>query len=312
MGLATGIAATSLSSRRRRRIGRHVQGWLFAAPWILGFVIFVAGPMLASAVMVFTDWDLLSPARFAGLNNIRRLFVHDPLVGHSLKITTMYAIVSVPMDIAAGLTLAMLLNANIRGLRFYRTLYYLPVVLSGVASALLWRWLFSPEFGPLNYILSLFGIAGPAWLLDPEWAMPALVMMTLWSVGGGMVIYLAALQGVPTELYEASIVDGAGWWPRLRFITLPMITPVIFFQLVMGIIRSLQVFTPAFIMTQGGPLNATLFYELYLYRIAFEQFRMGFASAMAWLLFLYILVLTLLVFRSARSWVYYEGEQRGG
>jgi multiple sugar transport system permease protein len=291
---------------------RNLEGWLFASPWIVGFVLWTLGPMLASLVVAFTEWDLITPPRWVGTTNLTAMAA-DPLVAQALKVTTLYAITSVPLHIIFGLTLALLLNTRIRGLRYYRTAFYLPSVLSGVAVALLWRWLFSKEFGLINTLLYQFlGITGPSWLGDERWALPSLVGMSLWGVGSGAIIYLAGLQGIPTDLYEAGEVDGATGWNRLWNITLPMMTPVLFFELLTGVIGALQVFTQALIMTNGGPNNATLFYLLYLYQNAFQYFRMGYGSALAWVLFLYILVLTLLTYRSSMVWVYYEGEERNG
>ena len=267
--------------------------------------------MVASLVIAFTQWDLITAPKYIGLDNFRVL-TKDDLTWQSLKVTAIYAVTSVPLHIAFGMLLALLLNTNIRGQRFYRTAFYLPSVLSGVAVALLWRWLFSTEFGLFNVLLSYVGIAGPSWLGDPKWALPSLVLMSLWGVGAGTIIYLAGLQGIPTDLYEAAEVDGANGWRRFWNITVPMMTPVLFFQLVTGIIFALQVFTQAFIMTSGGPNNATLFYLLYLYRNAFQYFRMGYASALAWVLFIFILILTLILYRSSGYWVYYEGEEKKG
>lgn len=292
-------------------VQRHLEGWLFASPWIIGFLLWTLGPMLASLGLSFTEWDLLSPPQWVGLRNFEELFA-DALVWKSLTVTTIYAIVSVPLHLIFGLGLAMLLNRPIRGVRIYRTLLYLPAVLSGVAVALLWRWLLSADFGMVNLLLSYIGIRGPSWLGDERWALMSLMLMSLWGVGAGTIIYLAGLQGIPSDLYEAAEVDGAQGWARFRHITLPMMTPVLFFQLVVGIIAALQTFTQAFIITNGGPNNATLFLLLYLYRNAFQYFRMGYASALAWVLFLYILVLTLIVFRWSAVWVYYEGEKRKG
>lgn len=290
---------------------RNLEGWLFASPWILGFLLWTLGPMIASLLIAFTEWDLISAPQWVGLANLTAMF-NDKLVAQSLWVTTIYAVVSVPLHLFFGLGLALLLNAKIVGLRFYRTAFYLPSVLSGVAVALLWRWLFSGEFGLFNALLAMIGIKGPSWLGDVNWALPSLIGMSLWGVGAGALIYLAGLQGIPTDLYEAAEVDGATGWSRFWNITLPMMTPVLFFQLITGIIGALQVFTQAFIMTQGGPNNATLFFLLYLYQNAFQYFRMGYGSALAWVLFLYILVLTLIVQRSSNTWVYYEGEERNG
>lgn len=295
---------------RRTVMRRNLEGWLFASPWIVGFILWTLGPMLASLLIAFTEWDLITTPRWVGAANIRSM-IDDPLVGQALKVTTLYAITSVPLHIVFGLTLALLLNQRIVGLRFYRTAFYLPSVLSGVAVALLWRWLFSKEFGLVNALLyQLFGLEGPSWLGDARWVLPSLVLMSLWGVGSGAIIYLAGLQGIPTDLYEAAEVDGAQEWARFLNITLPMMTPVLFFELVTGIIAALQVFTQAYIMTSGGPNNASLFFLLYLYQNAFQYFRMGYGSALAWVLFLYILALTLLTYRSSQFWVFYEGEER--
>ena len=295
----------------RQALRQHLDGWLFASPWIIGFLLWTVGPMLASLVIAFTNWDLITSPTYVGLKNFATMAT-DNLVWKSLQVTTVYALVSVPLHIVFGMMLALLLNAGVRGQRFYRTAFYLPSVLSGVAVALLWRWLFSTEFGLFNLLLSYVGITGPSWLGDPQWAMPSLILMSLWGVGAGTIIYLASLQGIPTDLYEAAEVDGATAWTKFWRITLPLMTPVLFFQLVTGFIVALQVFTQAFIMTSGGPNNATLFYLLYLYRNAFEYFRMGYASALAWVLFIYILALTLLIYWSSNRWVYYEGEDRKG
>jgi multiple sugar transport system permease protein len=288
----------------------NITGWLMAMPFILGFIVWTAGPMAYSAYLAFAKWDLLGAVRWVGLDNFERAF-SEPATLTSLRVTTVYAATSIPLRIMLGLMIALLLNQKIRGLSVWRAVYYLPAVLSGVAVSLLWQFIFSADFGALNFVLSLFGIDGPSWLNSEQWALPALVITSLWAVGGDMVIYLAALQGVPTELYEAATVDGASPVRRFLSITLPMISPAIFFQLVTGIIGALQTFTQAYIMTEGGPNNATLFYVLHLYRQAFQYLRMGYASALAWILFFYILILTLIVLRSSAAWVYYAGELKG-
>ena len=287
---------------------RHetILGWLMVSPWLIGFICFSALPMFASLIISFTEWDMLSKPEWVGFENYKTLFFEDPLALHSLNITILFTIVSIPLNIVFGLALAMLLNTSIRGLAIFRTIYYLPAILSGVAVALMWRWIFSTEFGLLNALLSMIGIEGPAWLTDRIWVLPSFVIMRLWSVGGGMIIYLAGLQSIPTNLYEAAKIDGANWWHRTRFITLPMLSPTIFFQLIVGFIFSMQIFTEAFIMTNGGPADASLFYLLYLYRTAFQYFDMGYASALAWVLFVVILVLTIILFKTGKSWVYYE------
>ena len=302
-----------------RRIGRGFKynraetrlAWVMVSPWLVGFLIFTAFPMIASLVLSFTEWDILTPPEFVGLENYHKMFFVDKYAMHSMKITIVFSAVSIPLNIVFGLGIAMLLNTNIRGLSTFRTIYYLPAILSGVAVALMWRWIFSTDFGLINAALNILGIQGPAWLADRTWVIPSFVVMRLWSVGGGMVIYLAGLQSIPTDLYEAAEIDGANWWKRIRHITLPMLSPTIFFQLIIGVIFSMQIFTEAFIMTNGGPANASLFFILYLYRKAFQDFQMGYASALAWLLFVVILAFTLILFRTAKYWVYYEGETEG-
>ncbi|MBV7335078.1 sugar ABC transporter permease [Chloroflexi bacterium TSY] len=296
-------------SRMARR--EELTGWLMAAPWLIGFLLWIAGPFGAAAYLSFTDYDILSSANYIGLDNFREMLFEDELFWISMRVTTVYAGVSIPLQIILGLFLAILLNTRIRGLAWFRTLYYLPAVLSGVAVSFLWIWVFSADWGVLNYALSLIGIKGPSWLTSEDWALSALILMSLWGVGAGLVIYLAGLQGVPTELYEAADIDGAGRWRQFRNITLPMISPVILFQLIMGIIGALQTFTQGYVMTQGGPNNATLFFLLYLWRNAFKFLNMGYASALAWAIFAYILILTLLVLRSSEAWVFYTGEIKG-
>jgi multiple sugar transport system permease protein len=313
--MSQAITAPQAIARRRGWRARHqedITGWLWAAPWILGFLIFTLGPMLASVYYSFTDFPVISPPKWIGLDNYRTMLTGDDYIVQALKVTTVYAIVSIPLNLGLGFFLAILLNQPIRGVAVWRTIYYLPAVISGVAVALLWQWIFNTDFGLANWLLSLVGIKGPRWLLDPNWALPALIIMSLWGVGGGMIINLAGLQGVPTQLYEAAEIDGAGAWRRFWAVTVPLVSPVIFFNLVMGIIGALQTFTQAFIMTGGGPRQATHFYMLHLYNNAFVWLKMGYAAALAWVLFFYILILTLLVIRSSSAWVYYEGELRRG
>ena len=296
----------NFSQRNLNKRHETILGWLMVSPWLIGFICFSALPMFASLIISFTEWDMLSKPEWVGFENYKTLFFEDPLALHSLNITILFTIVSIPLNIVFGLALAMLLNTSIRGLAIFRTIFYLPAILSGVAVALMWRWIFSTEFGLLNALLDIIGIEGPAWLTDRIWVLPSFVIMRLWSVGGGMIIYLAGLQSIPTNLYEAAKIDGANWWHQTRFITLPMLSPTIFFQLIVGFIFSMQIFTEAFIMTNGGPADASLFYLLYLYRTAFQYFDMGYASALAWVLFVVILVLTIILFKTGKSWVYYE------
>lgn len=300
------LFANNISKEKRETI----LGWVMVSPFLIGFVFLTAIPMIASFVISFSEWDMLSNPEWIGFDNYKKLLFEDALALHSLNITILFTIVSIPLNILFGLALAMLLNTSIRGLAIFRTIYYLPAILSGVAVALMWRWIFSTEFGLLNALLDIIGIEGPAWLTDRIWVLPSFVIMRLWSVGGGMIIYLAGLQSIPTNLYEAASIDGANWWHKTRFITLPLLSPTIFFQLIVGFIFSMQIFTEAFIMTNGGPADASLFFLLYLYRQAFQYFDMGYASALAWVLFVVILFLTIVMFKTSRFWVYYEAETR--
>lgn len=293
------------SGRSRRWWRILIAGYLFVLPWILGFLIFTAGPMLASIVMSFMKWEVITPPEFVGVQNFTAL-ISDPLFTTSLYNTAFYTILAVPLQLIVALLTAMLLNTKAKGIAFYRTIYYLPSVTPVVASAMLWLWIFNPEFGLANALLDNLGLPKQLWLLDPNWAKPAFIFMSLWGVGGTMVIFLAGLQGVPVELYEAASIDGASTLQRFRRITLPMLTPVIFFNLLIGLIDSFQIFSSAYIMTDGGPQNRTLFYVLYLYRNGFKYFQMGYASALAWVLFLIVLLVTLLQFRLSKRWVYYE------
>lgn len=282
--------------------------YLCLTPWIVGFVVFVAGPMLSSIYISLTSWNIISPPRFVGLDNFVKLFTDDEDFRRSLWVTTYYTFGAVPLGLIIGLLIALLMNVKVPGITVFRTIYYLPAVVSGVAVALLWQWVFNPQMGVINGLLWAVGIKGPGWIYSEQWVIPSFILMSLWSVGSGMIIYLAGLQGVPTELYEAASIDGAGRIRQFFAITLPMISPVLFFNLISGIIASFQVFTAAFVMTQGGPNNASLFLVILLYRHAFKYFAMGYASAIAWVMFAIIMLFTLLVFRSSSAWVYYEGE----
>lgn len=298
---------------RGRKIGRQALReeryfYLFISPWLIGFIVFTAGPVLASLFFSFNYYDVVTPPRWHGLGNYVKLFT-DELFWQALKVTAIYSVGSVSLGIIASVCIALLLNRDIRGVAVFRTIFYLPSVISGVAVSLLWMWILNSDFGILNYLLwKIFRIEGPAWIMSRQWVIPSMIIMSLWGIGGSIVIYLARLQGIPTEFYEAAEIDGAGFWRKLTNITLPLMTPVIFFNLITGIIGSFQVFTQAYVMTDGGPANASLFYVLHLYRNAFKYWRMGYASALAWVLFLFLLVLTALVFWTSSRWVYYEAE----
>lgn len=322
----------SMGGKSKKPLTQRASFWgfLFICPWLLGFIIFTAGPMLASLVLSFCKYDLKT-VTFIGTGNYHRMFVgseHEYFY-KSLTNTALYVLFSVPMGLTGSLLLAVLLNQKIKGVTVFRTLYYLPSLTPAVASSLVWMWVFHPESGILNNFLRtmvpfpVFGAEGfsfafrpmiahpPAWLQDNHWALPAFILMSLWGIGGGrMIIFLAGLQGISDEYYEAARIDGAGAWHQFRHITIPLITPTIFFNMVLGVIGAFQVFTAAYIMTNGGPNNATLFYVLYLYRHAFEQFHMGYAAALAWVLFIVLFVFTLLQFKHSTRWVHYEGEAK--
>ena len=282
--------------------------YVFASPWILGFLIFYLGPMIASFWLSLTNYSVLLPTRFMGLSNYRAMF-EDNLLGISIWNTAYYAALAVPTSMVAGLGLALVLNrGDLRGRSFFRSAFYVPAIMPLVAVSILWIWLLQPRFGLINTLLYFLSIKGPNWLGDPAWSKPGLVIMNLTGVGINMVIFLAALQGVPTHLYEAAELDGANRLRKFWHVTIPMISPAIFFVAVIGFINSFQVFTQAYIMTEGGPADSTLFYVLYLYRHAFNYFKMGYASAMAWLLFVVIVALTYIQFRLSLRWVYYGGQ----
>lgn len=301
-----------LSFGQARWWQRNLAYFLFLAPWLVGFLLWTGGPLLTSLYLSLTQYDILTPPQWIGLSNYQSLFADD-LFWQALKVTSIYTFVGVPLLMVFSLGLAVLLNQKVAGLSIFRTIFYLPTVTTGVAVALLWVWLLQPDFGLINNVLwNLFGIRGPQWLYDENWVLPALIMKSLWGLGGPMLIYLASLQGIPTHLYEAAELDGANAWRRFWHVSLPMLTPVILFNLVLAIIGSFQVFTDAYVMTKGGPNYASYFYVFYLYQNAFQFFRMGFASAQAWVLFVIILIFTAIALRSSSLWVYYEGGHQGG
>lgn len=284
---------------------RAVTGYLFISPFILGFLLWFVVPALTAAWLTFFDYNMIQDPVYVGLNNFRQIF-RDKIFIQSLKVTSYYTLVSVPLSLVGSFLIALLLNTNVPGMSVFRTIYYLPTIVPAVANAVLWNFVFSTEFGLVNAMLRALGLPKIAWLQDPEWAMPALIIMSLWGLGYSVVIYLAGLQGIPQELYEAAAIDGAGRWAKLRHVTIPLISPVTFFNLIMGIIGSFQVFVAGYLITAGGPQNATLFYVLYTYRTGIQYFNMGYAAVLAWILFFIIMGLTLLVFRYVGRLVYYE------
>ncbi|MBX3062717.1 MAG: sugar ABC transporter permease [Anaerolineae bacterium] len=295
-------------------------GWLFASPWIIGFLLFTAGPMLFSLYASFTKYNIIRTPEWIGLKNFQQIFTSDPFFWKSLENTFWMVGFKVPIVIIVSLMLAMLLNLPLPGERIFRTIIYLPNVLSGVAAVFLWQWILAPN-GLFNAGLSTIGIRGPSWFTDPGWTKPGLVVMGMWWIGGTVIIFLAGLKAIPLSLYEAAEIDGASGWKKIRHITLPMLSPTIFFQIITTIIGTFQVFSTAYIIATssggdvalGGPGQSLMFYVLYMYNRAFGKvgvggFQMGYASALAWILFLIILVITLIQLKLSERWVYYEAE----
>jgi len=295
---------------RRKRLSLQTQealwGFAFISPWIIGLVVFTAGPIIASIYLSLTRYSILKPPVFVGVSNFTKLFTRDRLFAKSLGNTAYYTLLAVPLRIIVGFTLALFLNVKLKGITVFRSIYYIPSIVPIVATSMLWLFIFAPQTGLADYILNIFGIKSPGWLQSEAWSKPTLILIGTWGVGRSMVVYLAGLQDVPVSLYEAADIDGAGIWRKFVNVTVPMVTPTIFFNLVMDIIQTFQVFSMAYIMTDGGPLNSTLFYNLYTYQNAFVYLKMGYASAMSWVLFMIILCFTLLIFKSSTSWVYYE------
>lgn len=303
----------------RPALREEMTGWLFAMPWILGFLLFTVGPMLFSLYTSFTRYNIIADPKWIGLDNYQNIFFDDPFFYKSLSNTFWMVIVKTPLVIFVALSLAMLLNTDVPGGKFFRTVIYLPNVLSGIAAIFLWQWILAPN-GLFNAALSSFGIRGPGWFVDPDWTKPGMVLMGMWWIGGNVLIFLAGLKGIPRELYEAADIDGADGWQKTRYITLPLLSPTIFFEVITGIIGTFQIFATAFILI--GSKNAAvgelgqsmLFYVLYLYDRAFGKigpgsFQMGYASALAWVLFIIILAITLIQLRLAKRWVFYETER---
>jgi multiple sugar transport system permease protein len=293
-----------MSTLRRREA---LSFYLFVSPWVIGFVVFLLGPMIASIYLSLTDWDSFTPPKWVGLDNYVRLLTDDPVFWKALWNTFYYAAISVPLGLGIGLWLANLLNKQVRARKVFRTLIYLPTLVPLVATAMIFKMVLAPS-GPLNDFLGLFGIPGPSWLLEAAWVKPALILLSVWGAGGATVLLLAAMKGIPRELYEAAEVDGAGPVRQFWSITIPQLTPIIFFNLVMGLIGAFQVFSQVYILTKGGPDNASQTMVPLLFNEAFSFYHMGYASAISWLLFAVILVFTLLAFRTARRWVFYETE----
>jgi len=285
----------------------NLTGYLFITPWLIGFLVFTLGPFIQSFYLSFTRYNIVQPPKFIGLANYRMMLFDDELFWKSLWVTIRFALCSVPMVLVVGVLLALLLNSNVKGIAAFRTIFYLPSIIPTVATTSIFMWILNPQVGMVNQILDLIGIKGPAWLSDPTWTPWSLVFMSVWGAGGSMVIYLAGLKDIPTYLYEAATLDGAGPIQKLKTVTLPMLSPVIFFNLVMGIIGTFQYFTQAFMISkgQGGPEDSTMFYALYMFQRSWKYMDMGYGSAMAWVLFVLIIFITAVIFRSHTWWVHY-------
>ncbi|MEU0568792.1 sugar ABC transporter permease [Nonomuraea sp. NPDC005983] len=301
------MTSLAVGGRRQNTLARREarRFHLFVSPWLIGFVLFTAGPILAAVAISFTDWNLLKSPKWVGLANYRRMF-NDADFWESIQHTFQYGLGSVALGVTFTFLLALLLNQPLRLQGLFRTVMYMPSVLSGLATALLWMNILHPDYGLINKLLASVGIQGPGWLASQEWVIPGLVLMSVWGAGNTIVIYLAGLQGIPKTLYEAAEIDGAGWWSRFWHVTVPMMSPVIFFNLVTGFIAALQGYVLILVMTEGGPANASMVLGLYIYRNAFVYFDMGYAAALSWAMFVIIIAVTLIQFVLARRWVHYE------
>jgi multiple sugar transport system permease protein len=298
------------TSERQKDLRRLGIGLLFISPWLVHFLVFQLYPMVASIYYSLTSYSVLKPPVFIGLDNYVVLFTEDPRFFTALYNTVYYAIGAVGVGTIAAIGMALLLNMKVRGQAFYRTVFYLPSVVPIVAATIVWLWFLNPQYGVLTTLLRAVGLPTIGWLSDPVWAKPSLILLAIWGLGNAVVIYLAGLQDVPVELYEAADIDGANAWHKLLNVTLPMLSPVILFNLIVGIIGAFQTFAQIYILTAGGPADSTLMYLYYLYITAFQFFKMGYASAMAWILFLIIFACTFVVFRTSARWVFYGGETR--
>ena len=298
-------------SRQKRIVPQSERysrwGYAFITPWIIGFLVFTFLPMLFSMYLSFTDYDTINTPRWVGFQNFVKMFT-KPEMWHSLWITVKFGVISLPLGIITGFLLAYLLNQKIPAMKFWRTIFYLPAMISGVVVAMLWRGLFDDQYGIINFILRTAGLRGPQWLLDPKYTLYCFLFLSVWGAGGGMVVYLSGLQSIPTALYEAAEIDGCTKFQQLIHITIPQMTPIFFFNLIMGLIGTFQYFAEPMVLTKGVPADSTMFYNLYLYKHAFQFRNMGYASALAWFLFAIVLILTLLVFKSSELWVFYESE----
>lgn len=305
MAAFAGEQRRRLSPRRREAL----EGYLFVLPWVVGFLVFTAGPLLSSFYLSFTEWGFVDRPKFVGLDNYREI-LDDPIFEIAVRNTLKYTLITVPLVVLAALGLALLMTRDLRGMHVFRTIYYIPAVIGGVAMALVWSWVFNPDNGILNYLLGQAHLTQPNWLGSPTWAPRAVILLSVWNLGFPMIVLIAGLQNIPKDLYEAAVLDGANGWQKLRSITLPLLSPTLFFVLVTSLISAFQIFDVVFVISQGDgrPLRSTLMYLLYYYQNAFNYLEMGYASALVWVLFLGTMAMTLLVFKTSSLWVFYESE----
>jgi multiple sugar transport system permease protein len=282
--------------------------YLFIMPWIIGFIVFTLGPLVFSFIMSLFDWPVTSDPTFVGFGNYIKMFTDDPQFYKSITITFKFALVFVPLNLIIALVLALLITQSIKGIKIFRTIFYLPTVVSGVAISIIWGWIFNSEYGILNYLFSFIGIEGPKWLIDPKWAIITIVIASAWGVGTMMLIFYTDIKSIPQDIYEAAAIDGAGPLRQFFYITIPSITPTILFNVITSVIGALQQLTLVLLLTAGGPLKSTYFYGLFVYNNAFKHHKLGYASANAWFMFIVILLLTLLIFKTSSAWVFYENE----
>lgn len=296
-------------NRKKRR--DNLTGYLFITPWAIGFVFLLLGPLVFSLVISFTEWNMVGSPRWIGVDNYAKMFTRDPFYFKALFVTFKYVFIMVPLQVAIAIVIALLLNRATIGIRWFRALFYMPSLIQGVTLALIWAWMFNDDFGPVNYFLELAGLPRVYWLTDPQVALYSLIIIALWGVGSPMVLYLSALRSVSTEYYEAANIDGAGNVRKFFNVTLPLITPTILFNIITSLIASFQTIVLAFVLTGGGPAQATYFYSFHVYRNAFTHFKMGYASAMAWIMFVLIVALTGIILRTSKYWVHYEADGGG-
>ena len=302
------LLAKIVGANSKLQMREAIEGYLFALPWILGLIIFFGGPVLASMFLSFTEYDIVGQPRFTGVDNYARAFFNDKLFWPSMGRTFLYSAIVVPTALAGSLLLALLLNQKLIGTNVFRTIFFVPHLTPIVAVAVIWSWLLHPSLGPVNGYLAQLGIEGPGWFASRQWALPATILVSIWMQLGGnaMLIFLAGLQGVPVELYEAADLDGAGGWTKFWHVTMPLISPTIFFNLVLGIIAAMKVFGLAFVTTSGGPAYATWFFALHIYHQAFEFYRLGYGSALAWLFAMILIAFTIIQIQLSKRWVHYE------